>query len=329
MAIMAINFVLGLSFFGVGIFLFARYAKQILGPDVKRLLKRAEGHKWFYLTLGTAAAAIVQSSSVISSIVVGLVGGGLISIFSGIILLAGASIGSTITAQIIAFPIMRYGPLLIAVGLVLWTFGLKGKYIRILGIGIFSMGSLFVGLSLMIGAFTGVKNIGWLSNKINYLTDYPWYMFLVGLIMTMILQSSSVTVGITMAMVASGLMAPVATIPFVLGATTGTNITVNLASLITSQPGKITARGFFVFRLAMSLLAMLLLPQFSYLVGMITNDSTSVRFVANAYTLFNVLAAVPAFLFVKQIAQIGTCLSPINEKSLDKIINIHNKRSNS
>lgn len=326
---MAINFVLGLSFFGVGIFLFARYAKQILGPDVKRLLKRAEGHKWFYLTLGTAAAAIVQSSSVISSIVVGLVGGGLISIFSGIILLAGASIGSTITAQIIAFPIMRYGPLLIAVGLVLWTFGLKGKYIRILGIGIFSMGSLFVGLSLMIGAFTGVKNIGWLSNKINYLTDYPWYMFLVGLIMTIILQSSSVTVGITMAMVASGLMAPVATIPFVLGATTGTNITVNLASLITSQPGKITARGFFVFRLAMSLLAMLLLPQFSYLVGMITNDSTSVRFVANAYTLFNVLAAVPALLFVKQIAQIGTCLSPINEKSLDKIINIHNKRSNS
>lgn len=329
MAIMAINFVLGLSFFGVGIFLFARYAKQILGPDVKRLLKRAEGHKWFYLTLGTVAAAIVQSSSVISSIVVGLVGGGLISIFSGIILLAGASIGSTITAQIIAFPIMRYGPLLIAVGLVLWTFGLKGKYIRILGIGIFSMGSLFVGLSLMIGAFTGVKNIGWLSNKINYLTDYPWYMFLVGLIMTMILQSSSVTVGITMAMVASGLMAPVATIPFVLGATTGTNITVNLASLITSRPGKITARGFFVFRLAMSLLAMLLLPQFSYLVGMITNDSTSVRFVANAYTLFNVLAAVPALLFVKQIAQIGTCLSPINEKSLDKIINIHNKRSNS
>jgi len=328
MAIVAINFILGLVLFLIGIFIFARYAKQILGSDVKRLLKRAEGHKWFYLTLGTMVTAIVQSSSVVSSIVVGLVGGGLLSIFSGIILLAGASIGSTITAQIIAFPIMRYGPLLIAIGLVLWTFGLKGKYIKILGIGIFSMGLLFVGLSLMTGAFAGAENINWLSNQINHLTDCPWYMFLVGLIMTIILQSSSVTVGITMAMVVSGLVTPIAAIPFVLGATTGTNITVNLASLITSRPGKITARGFFVLRLAMSLLAMVLLPQFSYLVGIITNDSTSVRFVANTYTLFNILAAIPAFIFVKQIARIGACLSPINEKSLDRIIHMRDKRNN-
>ncbi len=328
MIIMAVNFALGLGLFLVGIFLFARYVKQILSSDVKNLLKRAEGHKWFHLTLGAVIAAIVQSSSVVSSIVVGLVGGGLVSIFSGIILLAGASIGSTITAQIIAFPIMRYGPLLAAIGLVLWTFGLKGKYVKMLGIGIFSMGLLFIGLSLMTGAFTGLENASWLSGQIDYLIGYPWYMFLVGLVVTIVLQSSSVTVGVTMAMVVSGLIAPTAVIPFVIGATTGTNITVNLASLITSRSGKITARGFFVLRLTMALLIMLLLPHFAYFIGMITNDPTSARFVANTYTLFNILAAIPTFLFVKQIARIGEYLSPINEKSLDKIINHRRKNNN-
>ncbi len=322
------TFFFGLGSFLAGIFLFARYAERILGSDVKQLLKRAEGHRWFYLLLGILVTAFVQSSSVISSIVVGLVGGGMVSIFSGVLLLVGSSVGSTITAQIIALPVMEYGPLLLAVGLVLWTFGLKGKYIKMLGVALFSLGALFVGLSLMTSAFAGIGETSWLAEKINHFSALPWSMFLLGMAVTIILQSSSVTVGVAMAMVVSGLLAPLAAVPFVVGAATGTNITVNLASLITSRAGKIVARGFFVYRLAAALAIMLLLSHFSFLVEMITPDPASARFVANAYTLFSVLAAIPAVLLVKKIARIGTYLSPAGEISLgDYVIRKREERN--
>lgn len=329
MTTVAVTFVLGLGLFLAGIFLFARHAEKILGSDVKEMLKRAEGHKWFYLFLGIGVTAIVQSSSVVSSIVVGLVGSGIVSVFSGIIILAGSSIGSTITAQIISMPIITYGPLLIAIGLVLWTFGLSGKYIKILGIGSFSLGLLFVGLVLMTGAFAGIEETSWLAQQISCFAESLWPMFLIGLLVTIVLQSSSVSVGISMAMVASGLITPLAAIPFVLGATTGTNITVNLASLITSRPGKIMARGFFVYRLAAALLAMLLIGPFSFLVGLVTADPATARFVANAYTLFNVMAAIPLLFLVKHIAKVGAWLSPPGELSPKEFIaKIRKKKAN-
>lgn len=316
MTTIVVTFVLGLSLFFVGVFLFARYAEKILGSDVKRLLKKAEGHKWFFFFLGVGVTAIVQSSSVVSSIVVGLVGGGMVSVFSGIILLAGASVGSTITAQIISLPIIGYGPLLVAIGLVFWAFGLSGKYIKMIGIGFFSLGLLFIGLMLMTGAFSGIGDTNWIAHQIDCFAASPWIMFAIGLAMTIILQSSSVSVGIGMAMVTSGLVNPLAVIPFVLGATTGTNITVNLASLITARSGKIVARGFFVYRLIAALVAMIFLGSFTYLVGLITIEPASARFVANAYTLFNLLAALPLFFLIKQIAETGAQLSPPGERSL-------------
>ncbi len=319
MMVAVVTFLLGLGLFLSGIFLFARYAERILGADVKRWLKRAEGRKWFYFLLGASVTAVIQSSSAASSIVVGLVGGGIVSVFSGILLLLGASIGSTITAQLIAFPVMEYGPLLVAIGLIWWTFGLRGKYIQMVGVAGFSLGLLFIGLSLMTSAFIGLDQDGWLFTQINYFAAMPWYMFLVGAAATIIFQSSSVTVGMVMAMVMSGFLAPMAAVPFVIGAATGTNITVNLASLITSRVGKIVARGFFVFRLMTALLAMIFLTQFSFLVGLITADLASARFVANAFTLFSVLTAIPGFLLVKQIAQAGAYLSPSGEVSLGSL----------
>lgn len=310
------TFVLGLGSFFAGVFLFAHYAEKILGSDVQRLLKKAEGHKWFFFLLGVGVTAIVQSSSVVASIVVGLVGGGMISIFSGIILLAGASVGGTITAQIISLPIIGYGPLLLAIGLVLWTFGLSGKYVKMIGIGSFSLGLLFIGLMLMTGAFSGIEETNWIAHQIDYFAASPWIMFLIGLGATIILQSSSASVGISMAMVTSGLIAPLAAIPFVLGATTGTNITVNLASLITARSGKIVARGFFVYRLIAALVTMIFLGSFTYLVGLITIEPASARLVANAYTLFNLLAAGPLFFLLEPIAKIGAQLSPPGERSL-------------
>lgn len=324
----SLTFIFGLGLFLTGIFLFARYAERILGSDVKNLLKRAEGHKWFYLLLGTSTTAVVQSSSVISSIVVGLVGGGMISIISGILLLVGASIGSTVTAQIIALPVVEYGPLLVAVGLVFWSFGLKGKYVKMVGIGLSSLGLLFIGLLLMTSAFTGLEETNWLVSHIGHFAAYPWYMFLAGMLTTIVLQSSSVTVGIAMAMVVGGVIDPLAAIPFVIGSTTGTNITVNLASLITSRAGKIVARGFFAFRLAVAVLAMLILAPFGTLVEWLTADPNSARFVANAYTLFNVLAAVPAFFLVKQIARAGTHLSPAGEISLGEWVISRRRKKN-
>jgi phosphate:Na+ symporter len=310
MSIFLITIIFGLGLFLTGIFLFSRYAKQILGSDVKEILKRAEGHKWFYFLLGASVTSVFQSSSAISSIVVGLVGSGMVSVFSGILLLAGSSVGSTITAQIISLPIMNYGPLLVTMGLVLWSFGLHGKYLKILGVGIFSIGLLFVGLSLMTGAFNNVKEVGWLTDWLSYAGMNPWYMFLAGVTIALILQSSSVAVAIIMAIVMSGLLVASAAIPFVIGASVGTNITVNLASLITARSGKIVARGFLVFKLLAGILAMLFLTHFTILVELMTAGVNDVRLIANAFTLFNILAAIPIFLLVKRVAQVGAYLAP-------------------
>jgi len=169
---------------------------------------------------------------------------------------------------------------------------------------------------LMTGAFTDANNMNWLATQMDRIESQPWYMFLIGIAITLVLQSSSVTVGIIMAMTMSGLLTPFAAIPFMIGAATGTNITISLVSLVTSRSGKIVARGFSVFKLAIALLTMLLLTQFIALTHWITMDASDVRFIANAYTLFNIIVAIPVFLLVKWVARAGAYLSPIKEPLL-------------
>lgn len=303
-----ISFLSGLFLFLIGIYLVAAYSRKIIGPELKKQLKRLGDKIWFPLSAGILSTALLQSSSLVSSITVGLAGAGIVSVVSGIVIVMGADIGTTVTAQLIAFPILKYGPWVAAAGIALWILG-RSKYWKIFGASLFSFGLIFSGLFLMKEAFSFMSESSTILNFVVQISQSSWLFFLAGIILTAVMQSSSATVGIVMALVIGGILEPILVVPFVLGTKVGTTITENLASLVTPYEGKVVARASFLVSLLSAMLAMLLLPYFLVLVNWITpNFSSGARFVANSHTLFNILSLLVFLPLVRYLPKLAVYL---------------------
>lgn len=306
------SFLIGLAIFLVGIYLVARYIGKIIGPDLKKYLQSLGSRTWLSVMTGIASTAIVQSSSVISSLAVALAGAGVISVVTGIAIFMGADIGTTITAQLIAFPILHYGPWVASMGMVIWLLGESGegnRYLKIFGASFFSIGLIFTGLYLMSGAFSNLSESNIAVDYLVKATQYPWLIFLLGIALTSIMQSSSAAIGIILSLVISGVLEPLSVVPFVLGTNVGTTVTENIASLVTPYKGKVVARASFLFDAISAVVVMLLLPYFLELVDLITPASASAaRFVANAHTIFNVIAVLVFFPLIRWLAKAGRYL---------------------
>lgn len=303
-----IFFLTGLALFLAGIYLVAAYSRRIVGPEFKERLKQLGDKIWFSLSAGLFSTALLQSSSLVSSIAVGLAGAGVVSVVSGIVIAMGADVGTTVTAQLIAFPILEFGPWIAAGAAVLWVLS-KSRYLKILGASLFSFGLIFSGLFLMKDAVSFMSESNAMLNFVVQVSQFPWLFFATGIILTAVMQSSSATIGIVIALVLGGILEPNLAVPFVLGANVGTTVTANLASLVTPYKGKLVARSSFILNLAGTVAVMFLLPYFLVLVDLITPPfAGAARFVANSHTLFNVLSLLVFLPLVRYLPKIAVYL---------------------
>jgi phosphate:Na+ symporter len=247
----------------------------------------------------------------------------------GIVL--GANVGTTVTAQIIAFKIHHYALPAIGVGVGLRLFA-KGDRWRFIGEIIMGFGMLFYGLALMKGAMEPLKDSPVVREFFIKFDGNPLFGVLAGTILTMMMQSSSVTIGITMALAASGLLSFYGAVALGLGGNIGTTITAQLASIGTNTSARRAAQAHTLFNVIGVIYILLLFPYFITLVdwltpgapdfivktaaeakrfGMELGDKPYIsRHIAIAHTLFNVVNALVFLPLLGALARVSSWIIP-------------------
>ncbi len=317
--IMSMNLFGGLALFLLGMEMMTDNLKAAAGTRMKDFLGKLTTNRFTGALTGAAVTAVIQSSSVTTVLVVGFVSAGLMTLSQSIGVIMGANIGTTITAQIVAFKVTKLAMVLIAVGFGMTFFG-KLERTRQYG-GIFlGLGLVFFGMSVMSEAMNPLRSYEPFLEFMTHM-EKPLYGILVGGAFTALVQSSSATTGIVIVMASQGFISLPAGIALALGANVGTCVTAMLASL--GKP-RIAVRAAAVHVLFNVLGVMVWLglidqlaewaasisPQQDHLVGMARLAAETPRQIANANTLFNVVNTTLFIGFTGPFGRLVTYLFP-------------------
>lgn len=201
---------------------------QTVGQDkLPRWLGMATRDRFRGLLLGASVTAIVQSSSAVSALVVALVNSGTLTFASSLAVLLGAKVGTTSTAWLISFKLSHIGPYLIVLGALITMLPFS---IRVIGRAIFYFGFIFFALDLIGNALQPLRQSPAVLEWLAYAQE-PWMGVLMGIVVTMVLQSSSVVGGLAIVLVQQGVLDPVGAVAIVVGAALGTTTTALIASI--------------------------------------------------------------------------------------------------
>jgi len=292
----------GLALFLYGMFTLSEGLQKLAGDRLKKTMELFTKSPLRGVATGAVFTAIIQSSSVTTVTLLGLINAGLVSLQQSVGVILGADIGTTITAQLVAFKVGKFALPIIAIGFLLKVIA-KNEKIKYLGEAIFGFGILFVGMNFMSDGVGPLKASAYVMGLLVDFGKTPFFGILAGAIFTAIIQSSSATSGLVIAMSMQGLLSLEAAIALMLGANIGTCATALLASIGASLSAKRAAMIHLLFKVVGVLIIVIPLPFFVRLAA--ATSSSLPRQIANAHTIFNVgitLLFLPlGFLIVKLV----------------------------
>jgi phosphate:Na+ symporter len=263
---------------------FSREIRNVGGPALNAWLGRFTKSRWQGVLLGALATAVVQSSSAITALAVALVDAGAISFKSSLGILLGANVGTTSTAWLVSLKLTFIGPFFIVFGTILSALPTRWK---ILGKAAFYFGFIFFSLDLVSGTLKPLQDLPLFREMLTQARS-PLMGIVVGLLITAIVQSSSITTGLAILLVQQGMLAPTAAIPIVLGSNVGTTSTGLIASLSMSKTAKRTAVANLVFNVLGVAIFLPFLAKFSEIVVEVSPGFA----VAWAQLIFNLVLTV-------------------------------------
>uniref|UniRef100_A0A7C3MJ23 Na/Pi cotransporter family protein n=1 Tax=Dictyoglomus thermophilum TaxID=14 RepID=A0A7C3MJ23_DICTH len=305
----------GFSLFLYGILQMSSGLEKAVGPRLRSIFERLNSSPFRGLFIGALVTAIVQSSSAVTVLTVTFVNAGLLTLEGALGIIFGANIGTTITAQLVAFKLTTAAPYFLFIGFLTLFLG-RRKYVRNIGEAILGFGMIFMGLSLMESSLHALRSWSPFHNAIIAMGRYPIFGILTGAGITAIIQSSSVTTSIVVALAAKGAMDFSSAVPIILGANIGTCVTALLASVGTNISAKRTALAHLFFNVIGVLLIFPFLNFFEKVVSVTSSDVA--RQVANAHTIFNGIWAFIWIFFTKQYAGIIRKILPGEERVYKK-----------
>lgn len=318
---MFVGLIGGLALFLFGMDILSRALKQVAGSSMRSLLARMTRDRFRGLIAGAAITALIQSSSVTTVLLVGFVSAGLMTTAQTVAVVMGANIGTTITAQILAFNVTALALPLLSTGFFISTLA-KQKVAREYGRILLGLGMVFFGMAIMSDAMRPLRNYDpFLSFMLTL--DSVLLAALVGAAFTALVQSSSATTGILIVFASQGLIGLEAAIAVALGANIGTCVTALLAALGRSTEALRTAMVHTLFNVVGVLIWIGLIDQLADLARLISPpDSTAEagnvpRQLANVHTLFNVANALIFLGFTPQIARFVEWLVPERPAPVD------------
>ena len=299
----------GLALLLLGMELTGQNQQKLAGDKMQTILSTLTKDRWRGVGLGIIITFILQSSSASTVMLVGLVGGTILTFTQAIGVLIGAKIGATLTVQIIAFNISMYAPAIIALGLLLSSITKKKKLLRI-GRAITGFGFLFFGMGLMSNAMSPLHSKPVFTELLIAFGDAPLWAILFSLTLTVFIQSSSAIIGLSLVLASQNLLTLKACIPVIMGATIGTCATALIASVNSTRSGKQVALAHLIYSVLSMLVFLPLLDQLIHATKQISallGHTSIVRQVANGYTLYFIGAAV-IFLPITKLIERATVL---------------------
>ncbi|MGD9158558.1 MAG: Na/Pi cotransporter family protein [Desulfobacteraceae bacterium] len=325
----------GLGMFLFGMKIMSEGLQKVAGKKLRQILNMVSNNRFVGCGVGAIVTSIVQSSSATTVMLVSFVDTGLMSLTQAVGVILGANIGTTVTAQLIAFKITAYALPAIAAGTFLKFFIGRKKWVY-LGDVLLGFGLVFFGLATMKAGFAPLRDN---PDFIALFAKFSAGTFggillciLVGTTLTMILQSSSATVGITMALAMQGLINFETSVALILGDNIGTTITAELASIGGSINAHRTARAHTLFNVIGVTIIVLCFPYFIDLVQFVTGtlmnyDAADLivngekpnieRYIANSHTLFNIVNATIFLIILPYLIKAAIWLTPHKEEEKD------------
>jgi len=309
----------GLALFLFGMEQMADALKAVAGERMKNILARLTTNRFMGAATGAFVTAVIQSSSVTTVLVVGFITAGLMSMSQSVGVIMGANIGTTITAQIVAFKVTKAALLMIGVGFSM-LFASKQERIKHYGAMLMGLGMIFFGMSVMSEAMNPLRSYQpFLDLMISM--ENPLIGILVAAVFTGLVQSSSATTGIVIVMASQGFITLPAGIALAFGANVGTCVTAMLASIGKPREAVRAAVVHVIFNVAGVLLWVMFIPQLADLVtsfspshpelsGIERLGAETPRQIANAHTIFNLANTLIFIWFTVQIARLVEKLLP-------------------
>ncbi|WOV88843.1 Na/Pi cotransporter family protein [Sporosarcina oncorhynchi] len=308
---------------GLGIFLFAiKYMgdglQKAAGDRLRSILDRFTTNPFMGVLVGIIVTVLIQSSSGTTVITVGLVSAGFMTLRQAIGVIMGANIGTTITAFIIgldvgayALPIMAFGAFLI--------FFIRKNSIKNMGEVIFGFGGLFLGLELMSAGMKPLRSLSAFSDFTVTMAEHPLLGVVAGTVFTLIVQSSSATVGILQGLYAENLVDLQAALPVLFGDNIGTTITAILAAIGASVAARRAAATHVLFNIVGAIVFLILLHPFTLYVEWISGvlNLESKMQIAFAHGTFNVLNTLIQFPLIGAWALFVTKIIPGKDVTIE------------
>lgn len=308
---------------GVGLFLFGMTMmssglKNACGNKLQGILEKATRNRMIAVFVGIAVTMLIQSSSATDVMVIGFVNSGMMDLAQAVGVIMGANIGTTITAQITAFDLTAYAPLILFTGTIMYLF-MKRSMVKHVGEIIMGFGMLFIGISIMKHAIAPLAKS---EEFIEFLSglDNPVLALLFGIAFTALLQSSSSSTVIFQTFAVQGLLNYETAVYLTIGAAIG-SVTPNiLASLTTNRNGKRTAilnLLFNIIRAAMLILLINLFPQILEFIRSLSPGEIG-RQIANTHTIFAIIAVVIELPFAHLIIRLAKKIIPVRQEESER-----------
>ena len=295
----------GVALFLYGIKLLSSSLQNMAGDKLRQLLGTLTKTPLRGILVGILVTVLIQSSAGTTVMTVSFVNTGLLSLKQALGLIMGANIGTTVTAQLIAFNIDALALPLLFFG-VFMSMIFNKKQLVYLASGLIGLGLVFMGMQTMKSASHIISQH---KDLLLFLSGNPLTGVAAGIILTALIQSSAATIGLTIAVASQGLITLDMALPIILGDNIGTTLTAIVVSLNASRPAKQAAMGHVLFNLIGTIIFLTILPFYREIVEATSPDIG--RQIANAHTIFNVLNTILFFPFVSALAKLISTIIPL------------------
>lgn len=301
---------------GLGLFLFgmnfmSQGLQKAAGAKLRSVLTAISKNKYIAVLFGALFTAIIQSSGATTVMVVTFVNAGLMELTQAVGIIFGANIGTTITAQLVSFNLTAIAPVILFVGVAMFLF-LKKPIFKKIGEVVIGFGALFMGISMMSGAMSQLNHYPAVINTLARLTN-PILAILVGLVITVIVQSSSVTVSILLLMAGQGLVTLPICFYFILGCNIGSCTPAVMAAMDAKKDAKRAALIHVLFNvfgmIIISVILLFAMEPFTAFIQAISGDDIK-RSVANTDTIYKVFQTLIFLPVSSQFIKLAGMLVP-------------------
>ncbi len=326
------SFVGGLGLFLFGLRFMSDGLQAVAGDRMRTILEKGTSSPIRGVFTGLLVTGLIQSSSATTVLTVGLVNAQMLTLRQAIGVIMGANIGTTVTAYLIGFNLQDYALPILGLGALIYLFA-KVKRTQMIGQTLFGFGVLFFGLNLMGTGMAPLKDVAFFTSLMTSIENNALIGVAIGALMTMIIQSSSATIGVLQQLAYQGAITYQQAVPILFGDNIGTTITALLASIGTSLAARRTALTHTLFNVIGTLifLPLFLMGYFEKLVALFTNylfvflpgfvgtwETLNIKLqIAQTHAVFNISNTMIQLPFVAVLACIVTQLIPGREEDLD------------